>query len=751
MSDALQPVEPRSQLGVAGDADPRTGDIPLSPQLDKAGKSHMPAILKIEQAVSLVQSLLQENDDRTRKNSRIARKYASEQPHDPSALRADGLSWKSNFSTKPLSTLIDRVVPRLTTAVRQMRYLTSSQLPDSVQGASKKTDAFRSGITRLIRGHADWEGVLNELAQEDLLFGYCGAGWLDTTSWMPRIFRQDSFLVPRGTKHHAGSANLVCFKEEYLVHDMFAWIEDLEIAKLAGVEVENVVDSINGAVPEPLRSTSVGYERIYADLQREGNVLTSFQGSKRVVVWHVLITEVDGHVTHVAFDDKTHKTLIWRTKQFASMSECAAFFSFQHGNGNIHGSKGIGREVYNLAVVLDRARCEVVDRMALSGKVILSCDEREIPRFRMSVVGNAILVGSQFIISQQRIDGDVEPYFALDKFLTAILDQVAGSTSPAAFNGDRVTKAEVDVVTSREEERSDAVIERFLIQFAGMISTMQRRICNPEAIDPAAKQFQVEMLKVMSREELDVLANAPAVSAVRDYTEMDRQKVLVAAERGKGNPLYDQRELEQRAMTALVNADFAEAVLLPENDPTEVAEQLRLQQLELVPLEQGQPVPVSPRDNHLIHLEALQQVSAQMIQAAVAQPEVAIQLNAIRQHAEQHVVYAIQSGQKEAVEPFKQWVQALGKSLLKLAQHEQQVEAMNTPVPGGAPPQQPAPTGQPPLNAPPRETISLNYKDVPPSVKRQMEKAAGFQPATESEEELARIHLLNNPQKQPGG
>jgi hypothetical protein len=43
------------------------------------------------------------------------------------------------------------------------------------------------------------------------------------------------------------------------------------------------------------------------------------------------------------------------------------------------------------------------------------------------------------------------------------------------------------------------------------------------------------------------------------------------------------------------------------------------------------------------------------------------------------------------------------------------------------------------------ERITLNYKDMPPSVQRQMEAAAGFVPATESPQELAKLEALKKP------
>ena len=649
-----------------------TPDIPNSPELKPGLKKHTPALTAIGQAVSLVDSLRDENRDRNIRNARIQDKYNAERPYDPNRLRSDGLSWKTNFSTKPLAALIDKVVPRFTTAVRNMRYITASKLPDNVANAAEKTEFFRREITNTCRQKEGWEELLSEIAQENALFGFAAVGWLDTTSWFPHFFRQDEFLAPQGTKHISSTAQVVCVRQSYLTHELFELISDPRIAKGAGWHVNNVIEAINKAVPESRRSSEADLSRVYSDLLRENSVITSFQGSKAVDVWHVLITEIDGFVTHVAFEAVSGKTLFWREDQFTSMPDCITFFSFQHGNGKLHGSKGIGRELYNMASVLDRSRNEVVDRLQLSGKLVISCDERDIKRFRMSVVGNAILIASGYQVQQGKIDGNVEPFFTLDRFLTDLLDQIAGSTSPKANEGERVTKAAVEIQAAREEERRDAIIERFLTQFARMVSTIQRRLCSRNTIDSTAKALQERLLTVLSREELDYLSEQPAVNTVPDFTEMERQRIVLIAKEARGNPLYNQHELERQSLTAQIGSEFADSVLLPVNDPTEQNENVRQQKIELGLLKNGEQVEVSPRDNHALHLAVLREGVQPLLEHAVEDTAVLPAIQNIGQHAADHIETAKAAGNGNSVAEFVSWLSTIGQAIQQLQQIDEQ-------------------------------------------------------------------------------
>ena len=714
------------------------GDAPNSPALNTKMEQHVPALTDIGQALQLVRSLQAENREREKKNSRILERYNAERPYNPHQLKADGLSWKTNFTTKPLTSLVDKVVPRFVSAIRGMKYLTSASLPPRFQNADDKSERFQQEITDTCRANPKWDEFLNDIAQEDILFGYVCAAWLDSYSWFPRYYDQDSFLVPQGTKHFSDSACVVCVRDSYLVHELFDMVRDFDAADVAGWDVENVVEAINNAIPDDRRSYQTDYSRVYADLVRESAILSSFTGAKAVICWHVFVTEVDGFVTHVAFDDRSGKQLFWANKQFARMSDVSAFFTFQHGNGRIHGSKGIGRELYNIASVLDRARNEAVDRLQLSGKLVLKCDEKHIKRFRMSVVGNAILIGSDYELQESKLETGVEEFFTLDKFLTALLNDIGGNTSPNTLpERERINKEEVELQARREQEKQDTVIERFLLHFARFMNTIQRRLCDPNTIDKDAKELQARLKTFLNEEELQYLANQPAVHAVKDYTDEERQQIILIAQEGKGNPLYNQLALERAKLTAVVGAKFADEVLLAQNDPTETAENEREQLMENDAMKSGVPIPVSPRDNHIIHLEVLQNTISGLAKQAVNNVPLWHYMEILAAHASDHVKAGEVRGMAAQMQPYKTFLMKLASTLIKL--HQTQPG-----YPGGPPaakalgveqenPNASAASSSTPSSVVPftpiHEAINIAYKDFPEDVKRQVEAKLGLTPS----------------------
>jgi hypothetical protein len=439
--------------------------------------------------------------------------------------------------------------------------------------------------------------------------------------------------------------------------------------------------SINSASPAQFRDLiNIGgtIETWYQNAIRELTVGVSYMaGASVVTVYTLLVREVTGKVSHYRMAGPELLDIFTKLDRFDSMGDCLSFFAFQKGNSTMHGSKGIGRDLYELAGMIDRTRNEVVDRAILSGKTLVQGDVKRLHTFKMSVIGSTIILPDNWKVLEQKIDGNIEPFLKLDAYLSLLSDQLIGNTSPRQFGGERTTKAEVDLFAAREEETKDVRIVRFLQQFVGAVRSMQRRICDPETVDDMAKAAQAELLEHMSKEEMAELANSPPASTVRDLTPAERQMIAAFSTEKKGNPLYNQRALEVEDGVARVGADFVDRVLLPSNDPTEQAEQSRQQQLELVLITQGQPVPVSPRDNHEIHLSILMPLAEQQAGAMMEGQSHTGIFESMVAHINEHANrWEAQGAPKEKIKPILEFLKKAGPAIAQLKQHDAEAQQL---------------------------------------------------------------------------
>lgn len=656
-----------------------TGGLIQSPKITAKGEPTQKSIKDAKMAKEIVNTVIQANRNRQIVNSRILAKYNAERPYDSKQLEAEGLGWKQNFTTKPLPLMIEKVGPRFSEAVTALKYLTNSALSDKWEKSTEKTEKFREIITKTIRSRKGWRTLVEDIAFDNALFGHTVVAWLDEYTWLPQHFKQEELFLPDGIKQTTTYAQVAVLKEVYLPHELFAKIKDRESAEAVGWNVPEVINLINSAVPTSLKDTLGNggtTETFYQNAQRELTVGSSYiAGSTVIPVYTLLVREVTGKVSHYRLGGVEMKEIFTREDRFASMDDCLAFFAFQKGNGTMHGSKGIGRDIYELAGMIDRTRNEVVDRSILSGKTLVQGDIKTIHRFKMHIIGAMAIIPAEWKVIENKIDGDIDPFLKLDAYFQLLVDQLIGSTSPRTFGGERTTKAEVDLFAAREEEGKDVRIARFLEQFVDMVETMQKRICDPETVEDDAKAAQEELKKIMTVEEIKELAEQPVAGTVKDLTPQQRQMMVAIAQEKRGNPLYNQRALEVEDITARVGADYVKKIILPENDPTESAEQHRMQQMESALLALGQPVPVSPRDNHIMHLEVVVPTAEQLAQAMMQGNTDTHALEATLAHVTEHYNRALEQGVPKdhpLIKEISDLIKNAGPAIQQLHQLDQQ-------------------------------------------------------------------------------
>lgn len=678
-----------------------------SPEINKSGKITQRAITSVGQAKEIINSLIEADRDASIINSRILAKYNAEKPYNQKKLVEEGLGWRSNFITKPLPQMIEKVAPRFEQAVAGQKYLTNSSFPASVANSSEKTEFFRSELTKTVRALDGWDAFVSDVALDNALFGYTSVAWLDEFHSLPIHFGQDEAWFPDGTKQVVNQCQIAVLKEDYLPHELYDYIKDPESAEAVGWNLENTISVINNAAPDTGRAALTGaggMDRWFEDAKRELTVGSSYQhGAKVINVYSLLVREVNGKISHYRFAGNgsvdTMKEIYSKDDRFDAMSDCLAFFKFQKGNKKLKGSKGIGRDIYELAAMIDRMRNEVVDRGILSGKMFIQGDFKFLHKFRMSVVGATVLIPNGWTIIEQKVDGNIDSFLKLDAYFGILVDQLIGSVTPRTFQGDRVTKAEVDLFASREEEGKDAKIGRFLMQFAQMMGTIQRRLCNPRNTEPAAKELRKKLLTKMTEEEIDQIAKEPVAGTVRDLTPMQRQMISAFVAEHRGNPLYNQRALELEDIIARLGDDYADRILLPENDPTEAAEQQRLQLMEMALIMQGQPMPVSPRDNDKIHLETIMPIAEQAAAAIVNGQSSTEVFEALVDHIQEHWQNAQKKGMPVGgnVESFLQQVPQIIAQLKQLDAAAQELTEMDPATGEPVAPATAQPMQQPPI------------------------------------------------------
>lgn len=719
--------------------DPQTDREPV---VDPDTLKFRRAIRDPKEAYTIGKRLVQENRDRNQKAADITRKLNDAQPWSPKRLAAANQSWRHNRSTGFMSGIVKRVLPNYRNTIEQAPVLTNSKLSEDSPAADEKTKVFREEITRTIRDWEDWDDFIDLLLHENLVFGYEPVNWSDEFSWRPSASRQDEVLFPDGTGQKASAVPAFLKIQYFHVHELADKLESPEEAEEAGWNIENLVKSINMAKPENRRTGTTEDKRRTEDTFRETTVGISLSlGVKKVKVYHLFIQEYNGKVSHYMNNGDNGDVLYVSLDRFESMSDILSIFTVEVGNGKVHGSKGIGRILYNTHVAIEQARNLIADNLYLSGLLLLKAKSRNAPAIAVKVAHPFAVVNEEYDVIDQKFQANVDAFFQLDRHMQQIAEIQAGAFIPSVVT-DKTGKArsasEINFIASVEQEIKEGVITRFFRQFQGMISVIQRRICTPDnvqmamikvqqsgltgrvtkalaeflerideripealglSIDPTTELDEEEMAAVdcivrmmnkgLTVKDIVELCNSTAKSTIRDLLNEKASGIAAIAASYRGDPDVDQMKLKHKDIASKSSDSEAQDLLIPREDNTIVTEQTRLQILELGELLRGESVPLSPRDDDMIHLgviaERAQELFASVNPNAVT-PETVPLVQVLLDHTEQHIEQARAKGiPDEALGEFQTLLDQVKQDLGIAQEGLETAPQANAPEPGVVP------------------------------------------------------------------
>ena len=407
------------------------------------------------------------------------------------------------------------------------------------------------------------------------------------------------------------------------------------------------------------------------------------------------------------------------------MSECLALFSVEIGSGNLMSSRGAGRDLYNTHVAVEKARNLVIDNTYLKGMLLLKKGPNaKVGIAPLTVTHPVCYVAEGYEVIPQSLPADVSDFLQLDQFISQLAEVQVGTFLPASpiVGQSKKTASEVNRVAAIENQLREGILTRFSRQFSQAVERMQRGICHPEHIKAASElkmkldiarqaepnsvwakaevvdafdrssmplpQFMVPFeiaphldedavsacINMMDRNvppsDILLMAYSPASQLLNDTTPQDGMILDNLIQRYTGNPSINQDELIKLDWSKKLGENVANSVILPKDQVEAIAiEATRQQIIELQSIMAGQDIPVSARDNDMVHLQTMAQKLMPVVQAIPAgglPPEGVAPLAKAMQHFAGHIEAAAKKGTPpKALEPFKQAYMEAYKHLTK--------------------------------------------------------------------------------------
>jgi hypothetical protein len=502
------------------------------PDLNAQGRPTNKPISSAQQAYSLYLRFKKQNRARANRNKVIQDVYNGKSPYDQRELDDQNQGWRSNMSTQFLSSIVDRVTPRFTGAIHDLKYLTAAELPDSYDDYQNKSELYQMKTTELIRKWSSWTDFVQRVVTEDVLQGYTAAMNIDEHNWRPRTYRQEDVYFDEQTSQDVHRLDCFCIEQDFYIHELISLLEEPETTERAGFNIENLKFAIEHAMPP--REDLPSDPRQLSDMAREASLYFSWhKASKMVQTVHVFVRNYTGGIDHwwvnrgisksgqSGIGSMTEDTtgggeeLFFGDSVANLMEDIITLFTFQAGNDRLFGSKGLGRLLVNIAISIERERNLYFDQQYIAGLLIGTAEEKDIPFLAPKVVSPFLILPKGMELMAQQMQFNPEAFAGLDNKLTAISEIIAGTFIPEQVSASGQvgqsdkTATEATIDATREEEIRQGILNRWWNQFTHLISQMQRRIYTPlniraalayaeardEAIATGLKLVDEEMMK----------------------------------------------------------------------------------------------------------------------------------------------------------------------------------------------------------------------------------------------------------------
>lgn len=696
------------------------------------------SVKTIFHAWNICKALEQNNQSRAARTADIQAIHDGAPPRSAGADAVKAKSWQSNASTNWLSGVVGRQAQRFINAITTQTYLTFSRLPSSYADAKSKSDLMQAKFTALVRGWSGYTGIINSISVENVLQGYTYGVFLDPYTWKPTMFKQDSFFVPEQSGQHARDLQFCVAKLSYRLDEFLELFKDEDSAAAVGYDLDNCLYAANRATMEdPREDATTTQYRKFVEMINEGilGLTYSSTGARVVNCWLLFNREYDGQVSFWLIERDTGKLLRFSFKLFNKMEDILALFSFEPGNGCIHSSKGLGRKLAALAIMKELFRNGIIDNSRLSGLMVIRVDPKDRNRLAPTIMSPFVVLDKTIDISQTQFNVSADSYKVVDGLTDSWAEQSVGAYITQQLNDKGKTDktaTEATIDARRESEASNIQIRRWLDNWATMTQIQQLRAFSDDNVDEAKRLYDeivkdpaknkpslyeghanmdadvlrtlVEILQNgVTPEEVKVWRDTPASIYAHVSEAAIQQGISMVVQKYGQSPNIDQAKAMALDVENMVGAEVAKQLIIPNADATLLAEQGRAQLIESSTMyDTGLPIPVSPRDNHIIHGATVQAILTKIAAPVLSQnpnPDAqqmkAVELNI--NHLGEHLEMATKMGQDNTPQfgELDKFYKGFRKQLEQVVQIQAQAQAAQAVVK-----QKVAAEGLPPAAAP---------------------------------------------------
>lgn len=635
-------------------------------------------------------------------------------PYDEEELRATGQGDRANINFGEGEAILESAMAGYVDLLNSVERLVSFKTTFGDPSQRFEWEQIISEeMTRMLRNWPRYTSQFLLLANHFVGHGVGILYFDDEVDWRWKVSGLGDFLIPNRTFACEEDVEVAIARRSYQVHQLYAFIQDEEIATATGWNVEETKKAIMNAVNSGVTAARfTDWEQLRVQL-KSNDLTLGYAGASEVKIIHLWNREFDGSISHlVSLEDGSNKDFLCkRISPFKNVSEAFTIFTFGVGtNGYYHSIRGLGYKIYPQIQASNRLRCQFFDGSMLSSSLMVQPESEDaLNDLNLFYYGPYSILPPKMKVVERAVPNLANNVVPMLADINATIQNKTGSyqTSASMPTGKERTKFEVQAQLSQGAKLSSAALNLFYEPWQRHLKEVVRRICRPMYLptEPGGEEVSKFIQKCVTRGvpleaiysiDLDTVVAVKAIGAGSEINRLlaydDFMQMMSAFDdTGKRNVLRDR-------VAARVGYDQVNRYIQPIGAENRPLPDEKVAELENNSMQLNQVVTVKPNENHLIHARVHSQLLGQMIQQ-IDQGQLGLEqavqpLVNLVQHQTQHIQsIQVDTSVEQEVAALRQQLQQAGEftyngmEKLKKQQQEQQIAALANPAPEGGQPQ----------------------------------------------------------------
>lgn len=626
----------------------------------------------VKSAVSIYSTLRRADERSSANRARIDGMFDGVAPYDQRVLQSTGQGSRTNLNLGEGQRFLDIAMSAFVDLYSSLERLVLVKVrrgePAERQDAQ---DIIAEEITHALRGWPEFHSSFLRLCSEFTKHGVSVAYFDSPDGWKFRVCGFGDFLIPRQTPATEEGIEVACARRQYLLHELYGFIRDEEIAAKVGWSV----DEVKRVITKNARTSGRTGTTTFSDweaTQRElkNNDLYTGIENTTVEVLHFWVREFDGSVSHFICAEEGAKEFMFRkTSMFENPEQAYVLFTFGVGsNGTYHSIRGLGHRIFNHVQTSNRLRCQMIDGAMLASAVMIQPEsQRALEDLSFTFYGPYSVLSPNVRIVEKAIpnlSNSVQPALAdLQNQLAQNVDLL--STYGPAQSSPYRNNLQVEHDLAVASRLSGSTLNLFYAAWSRLLREVVRRFVTGDRKDRAVRMFfercaergvDAEVIRSIDH------SRTTAVKAIGAGSQANR--LLALRELNNISGAFDdvgRRNLIRDITATRVGHDLVDRYAPAAPEPRLTVD-AKIAMMENQSMVTGMPVAVLDSELHGMHLRVhapeLQQLLA-ALDAGQADPVQALPLvQALYEHVMQHLQYLVNDpAAREQVGQIKQLTQ----------------------------------------------------------------------------------------------